>query len=298
MEVHYLPKRRGVKVSAKSMEGVKYLHIQNRDGETWVVANGICTGRKIHQIAEDAAWVFGMMEAILESEGMTFSNIFRQWNYIEGITRVEDHDSPATQHYQIFNNVRSSFYSKAKFNNGYPAATGIGTNAGGVIVSFYATSQTGSDVISLENPLQKAAFDYSKEVLIGDDEYEGFCKCTPKFARAKLISNTSSVQVYISGTASIREEKTIAEDDVAEQTRVTIDNVEKLISGETLSAVQGKLSGQMQLDFYRAYIKNPSDYQLVKGSCERRWPGIPGIFVISDVCRDNLLVEIEALASL
>ncbi|MFH0758254.1 MAG: hypothetical protein V2B15_13285 [Bacteroidota bacterium] len=296
-EMHYLPDIEGVTITSKNMAGINYLAIEGKGGDKWVVANGICTGKKKHQIAEDSDWVFGVMETILQSEGLDFSNIFRQWNYIEGITTVELKENAENQHYQLFNNVRSKYYATSEFVNGYPAATGIGTMAGGVVISFYATTQSGPNVISVENPLQKAAFEYSEEVLVGEAAYKGFCKCTPKFARAKLVSNTQSVQVYISGTASIREEKTIAEDDVTEQTRITIENVEKLISEQTLSNIDGMPAEQMQIDFFRVYIKNPSDYRMVKHTCESRWPGISGIYVVSDVCRDNLLVEIEALAS-
>ena len=38
----------------------------------------------------------------------------------------------------MFNNVRSNFYNQAVWTNGYPAATGIGTNLGGVLVDIDA----------------------------------------------------------------------------------------------------------------------------------------------------------------
>ncbi len=297
IEMHFLPEMEGIVVTPKNLGGTKYLVIESQLGDRWVVANGINTGKEKHQIAEDSDWVFGVMERILHSEGLDFSNIFRQWNYIEGITTLENHAGDENQHYQLFNNVRSKYYAKSEFVNGYPAATGIGTMAGGVIVSFYASNQSGPDVISVENPLQKAAFEYSDEVLVSEAEFEGFCKCTPKFARAKLVSNTRSVQIYISGTASIREEKTVAEDDVAAQTRVTIDNVEKLISKKTLSSLDREIPEQLKIDFFRVYIKDQADYQLVKSVCEESWPGVLSVYVVSDVCRENLLVEIEALAS-
>jgi hypothetical protein len=166
-----------------------------------------------------------------------------------------------------------------------------------VVVSFYAAKAIDLKVSSVENPLQKAAFDYSNEVLIGDAKYQGFCKSTPKFCRAKYLENEATKQVFVSGTASIRDEKTIAENDVVQQTEITIDNIEKLISEETLCSVDKQLTEIPALEFFRVYIKNSCDFRLVKETCEKRWPDITGIYVVSDVCRENLLVEIEALAS-
>lgn len=294
VEVHLIPKLKDADIAFKKIDGNAYLSISNKLGEKLVIANGINTSSPKHNILEDSEYVFSIMEQILLAEGLSFSNIFRQWNYIEEITSKE---GPDKQHYQQFNNVRSKYYAKADFENGYPAATGIGTVAGGVIVSFYAASPKGLHVISVENPLQRAAFDYTEEVLVGDEDYQGFRKCTPKFARAKFVENAASKQVYISGTASIREERTIAEDDVVEQTIVTIDNIEKLISEETLSAIDQPVEHLPQIEFFRVYIKQPGDFERVKETCELRWPKIPNIYVISDVCRENLLVEIEALAS-
>ncbi len=297
IEAHYIPNLKRAEVISKSLEGVNYLVIKNSSEEKLLIANGIRVDNEINNIENDSEWVFNIMEKILQSEGLNFRNIFRQWNYIEGIISVELSKNIESQHYQLFNNVRSKYYSKAEFKNGYPAATGIGTKAGGVIVSFYAASEKGLNIKAVENPLQKAAFDYTEEVLIGDTEYQGFCKSTPKFVRAKFVENAESKQVYISGTASIRDEKTIAENDVKQQTEITIDNIEKLISRETLSSIDQNLTILPKIKFFRVYIKNQVDFQLVKETCENRWPQISSIYVVSDICRDSLLVEIEALAS-
>jgi enamine deaminase RidA (YjgF/YER057c/UK114 family) len=283
-------------VHAKTEDGNLFLVIQNKKGEKLVIANGIGANNGHRSITEDAEEVFGVMAKILHSEGLDFSDIFRQWNYIENITAVES-DERKSQHYQQFNNVRSDYYSSADFKQGYPAATGIGTRAGGVIVSFFAASPEGYHTIAVENPLQKAAFEYSGKVLVGDAEYRGSSKCTPKFARAKFVANHEYKQVFISGTASIREEIIVGEHDIARQTEITIENIRKLISRETLSAL-GRTDQELQkIEFIRVYIKYPEDYPVVKEVCEQRLPGVPGIYVVSDICRENLLVEIEALAS-
>jgi enamine deaminase RidA (YjgF/YER057c/UK114 family) len=295
-EIHYLPQLRDSEIQVKRAKGYPYLVVGRKNGEKLVVANGIGQNNGDHNITENAEKVFGIMEKILHAEGMDFGHIFRQWNYIEDITVVES-DRQSSQHYQEFNNVRSEYYSRSAFSQGYPAATGIGIRAGGVIVSFLAASSEGIRAIAIENPLQRAAFDYTDRVLVGNAEFRGSSKCTPKFARAKLLENKESDQVFISGTASIREENTIGVDDVAKQTVITLENMQQLICAETLSSIQRSDRRLPSIEFIRVYVKYPEHHQIVKEICEERLPGVPGIYVVSDVCRENLLVEIEALAS-
>jgi enamine deaminase RidA (YjgF/YER057c/UK114 family) len=295
-EVYCITNLGDAEVIPKSENGNLYLVIRNEKGEKLVIANGIGQNNGKKSITGDAEKVFGVMERILRAEGLDFSHIFRQWNYIEDITVVES-DERKSQHYQQFNNVRSNYYSRSDFRQGYPAATGIGIRAGGVIVSFFAASPEGYRTMAVENPLQKAAFDYTREVLVGDAEYRGTMRCTPKFARAKFVANHEYEQVFISGTASIREEVTVGENDVALQTEITIENIQKLISRETLTLMDKTGRAMPKIEFIRVYIKFPEDYLAVKDICEQRLPGVPGIYVVSDVCRETLLVEIEALAS-
>jgi len=295
-EVFCITNLNDAEVITRKEGGNLYLVVQNKKGEKLVIANGISEDNNRKSITEKAEKVFSVMEKILHKEGLDFSNIFRQWNYIEDITRVEP-DKLNSQHYQQFNNVRSDYYSKADFRQGYPAATGIGARTGGVRISFFAASPEGYSTMAIENPLQKAAFEYTQNVLVGDAEYRGSSKCTPKFARAKFVANNEYKQVFISGTASIREEAVIGEKDVARQTVITIENMQKLICRETLSALDKTFQESPQIEFIRVYIKNPGDYKIVKDICERYLPGVPGIYVVSDICREHLLVEIEALAS-
>jgi hypothetical protein len=131
IEVHYLPELDGSEIVSKNLDGHNYMVLTKKSGEKLLIANGISAQNSSHNILEDSEWVFTAMERILLSEGLNFDNIFRQWNYIEDITAVDMDGEVENQHYQIFNNVRSKYYSNVEFKNGYPAATGIGTKAAG-----------------------------------------------------------------------------------------------------------------------------------------------------------------------
>ena len=46
----------------------------------------------------------------------------------------------------------------------------------------------------------------------------------------------------------------------------------------------------------RVYIKNQEDYQKTRAVCEDRFGEVPTIYAVADVCRPELLVEIEGIA--
>ena len=151
-------------------------------------------------IGRQADAVFRRMAEILAAEGFAATDIARQWNYIERITRM----APEGQHYQMFNDARSRFYDRCEWPDGYPAATGIGARTGGASVMFDAVREAETD-IPIDNPLQVAAHAYSQKVLIDRPENRG--KTTPKFERARYIADRGEAAIYISGTAAIRGEE-------------------------------------------------------------------------------------------
>ncbi len=46
----------------------------------------------------------------------------------------------------------------------------------------------------------------------------------------------------------------------------------------------------------RVYIKHSEDYAPVRAVCEQRLGAVPAAYVVADVCRPDLLVEIEGMA--
>ena len=223
-------------------------------------------------IAQQAERAFGLLNAILEKENISVGNILRQWNYVERITDIDI----SGQHYQQFNDARSRFYASCLWQNGYPAATGIGTLHGGLTIDLNAYDNI--HTMPIDNPLQTAAHRYSDKVLEAGTQEQ---LTTPKFERARIVGET----LYISGTAAIRGEQTIA-DNAQEQTRITIENIQALL----------RKCHNKQLTYLRVYIKNEADFSVVKRTINRLLPNTETLFVQADICRPNLLVEIEAVA--
>ncbi len=280
------------KIDFKKDSEISYTLV-NVDGYEQIFISGLTGDSKTQGILNYAESAFQKLEYILDKEGFAFTDIVRQWNYIEGIVAEENND----QHYQVFNDVRTKFYDKNGLVSNYPAATGIGIKEGGVIIEVHAIKKNPDlKIVEIANPLQTDAFDYSENVLRGKPIEGCVCKTTPKFSRAKMILKPDSAGIFISGTASIIGEKTYGIGNVAEQTQVTIENMQRLITSETLKkhGVNYEYAAD-NFDYVRVYLKNRSDFDQIRPICEKnfKYPNI--IYVEADICRDNLLVEIEGV---
>jgi len=117
---------------------------------------------------------------------------------------------------------------------------------------------------------------------------------SPKFERAKLLSYKDSGLIFISGTAAVVGQATVAENDVRAQTIATINNISRLISKENLRNHGIILSSEPgPFSYLRAYVKYEKDIPEVKKICRKYYKDIPSQYVVSDICRENLLVELE-----
>jgi len=278
------------KVSYKTYSGVNYTVVDYK-GYKAVHCAGLM-GTVEDTIWEASERAFETALTILKKEGLNIQNIIRQWNYIENIAIVEDVED-APQNYQDFNDVRARYYDDVQFEHGYPAATGIGQDTGGVIIAFIALSE--SDMISIKpivNPGQIDAHAYSELVLEGSSKQ----KCTPKFERAKLVTIGSRNYIYVSGTASIQGELTVHEGDVEKQTLTTIENIKRLFSRENQKSLGLEFDvSKVQFSHLRVYVKHKEDIPAVKKICFAELNCKSCLFLESDVCREELLVEIEGL---
>lgn len=236
------------------------------------------------------------IRALLASVNVRFDQVIRTWLYLGGIV---DDEGP-TQRYKELNRGRSDVYADIHFladrvpsghrARVYPASTGIGTEGRGIMMSAIALATDRSDILAvpLENPRQTPAFDYS----------DCYSPKSPKFCRAMALSCGNYATIFISGTASITDSETRHIDDIKGQTNETLDNIAALISEQNLSrhGLAGLGTSLDGLGLIRVYIKNRADYAQARAVCEQRLGELPVIYVIGDVCRPDLLVEIEGVA--
>jgi enamine deaminase RidA (YjgF/YER057c/UK114 family) len=262
-----------------------------------LIASGISEQYETDNILLQSNTAFKQLQNILSKEEMEFSDIIRQWNYIEQITMNVNHNNSISQHYQIFNDVRSKYYQLANFKNGFPAATGIGTDCGGIIINIIAVKSGNQiSVVALKSPVQLDAYTYSKEVLAENNTMSDFCRTTPKFERAKILLTPLNKSIFISGTAAIKGQVSIPVLSVEHQTEMTIQNILSLISPENLQKHGIKTTLNAEIKHLRVYVKYQKDIQPVKNICLNYFPKIDGVYIIADICRPELLVEIEGQA--
>ncbi len=233
-------------------------------------------------IERQAEALFKRAQAIFDQEEMPYNSIVRQWNYVEKITGFEGEN----QHYQLLNNARSTFYNQTEWVDGYPAATGIGADFGGINVDIDALLDGGKQrcrITPIDNKLQVAAHAYSECVLFDANKD----KATPKFERAKSLDVDGFNRLtYISGTAAIRGEESVANLDVVEQCENTLENMAQLVDeGETM-------------ELLRVYLKYAEHYEAVERYLSQNYSDMDIVYLQCDVCRDELLIEIEGISML
>lgn len=274
-----------IKTEYLSLKDTRYTRVTSEFGKS-VWGFGITSNMEELQISGQIEFAFDTTLQILEKEGMALSDIVRQWNYIPDILDIRTIDTKNQQHYQIFNDIRQKYYSTAIFNNGYPAATGIGTKNGNFDLDFFAIKNNPSiQVVGLSNPKQQDAYKYDHTLLLGDAP-AGQSKKTPMFERAKILKTNEGSMIFISGTASIIGQDTIGIGDIKYQTEITINNMLELIP--KMDNLQTN-----QYTYIRAYIKEEHYFQTVRALCETHFPDVPILYLQADVCRENLLVEME-----
>lgn len=281
-------------VQFKQLESIRYA-VVTENQHKWLVLGIALHEQESIDFEQTVHNTFELAGLILTAEQLQFKHIVRQWNYIENITGTTRVNHGEFQFYQLFNDIRAAFYRKNHLIHDFPAATGIGCCSGGFVLELIALdNQTPVKTSSVKSPVQNNAYDYSQAMLVGDAILPAG-KQAPLFERAKVIEDQHDGLVFISGTAAIYGEHSVEIPDAAEQTEITIDNMFELISTQNLqqNGIQ-KVVETLQPGYVRVYVKNPEHNEIVETVCKKRFPTAPLLLVHSDVCRPELLVEIEA----
>ncbi len=270
--------------------------VTSHDGITWTHCANILPETSSRLVYDRSVSAFQQMRRLLADQGVPFENIVRTWLYLGDIVGPEG----ATQRYIELNRARTDYFADTRFLtaftppglNGsvYPASTGIGTDGQNIVMGCIGITvdKKGVVILPLENPMQTSSFDYGCEYGLK----------SPKFARAMAIAGPGSATVFVSGTASITNSETQHVGDPGKQTVQTLDNIEALIGAANFKkhGIPGIGATLEDLAFVRVYVKNQEDYSVVQEMCEKRLGELPAIYAIGDVCRPDLLVEIEGIA--
>ena len=213
---------------------------------------------------------------LLESRG--FKAVLRFWNYFPGVNRV----SHNLERYHQFNIGRQNAFlshGRSVIDN-VPAACALGSTDGGLQVAFLAAR---AEPVGIENPRQISAYHYP-------DQYG---PRSPTFSRASLVNLGGRDLLFISGTASIVGHQTLHAGDVRAQTRECLHNIAAVVAeANRRTPGAGFQLGNLA---YKVYIRYREDVVSVRQELIQ-FIGAPvsAVFLRADVCRADLLVEIEA----
>jgi chorismate lyase/3-hydroxybenzoate synthase len=216
-------------------------------------------------------------------EDLGYSTLLRAWNYIGGIN-VESH---GIERYRQFNIGRqNAFVSDGRAITGnVPAACALGVNDGPLQLAFLGSRQA---MRAIENPRQVSAYNYPSQ----------YGPRSPTFSRAALFNTAHDEILFISGTASIIGHQSVHPGDIVAQVAESLVNVSILLD-QANKVRHAHLPCTLADVSYRVYVRNVSDLDAIRQEFER----IVGteavaVYLQSDVCRSDLLVEIEGSAML
>ena len=213
---------------------------------------------------------------LLETRG--FSAVLRFWNYFPAINQ-ECHDIERYRQFNIGRQDAFLAHGRTVIGN-VPAACALGTASGSLHIAFLATR---ANVIGIENPRQVSAYHYPSQ----------YGPRSPTFARAGLVKLGGRDLLFISGTASIVGHQTLHDGDVVAQTCECLRNIAAVVAEANRQAPDAGF--RLDRLAYTVYVRQPGDLDAVRNEMAR-FIGDPvaAVFLQADVCRADLLVEIEA----
>jgi chorismate lyase/3-hydroxybenzoate synthase len=204
--------------------------------------------------------------------------LWRTWNFLAEINEGQGDE----ERYRQFCLGRARAFAAAQDHPStttYPAASAVGKKGGphSLEVCWIAGREAGSTV---ENPRQVSAYDYPRQ----------YGPAAPKFSRAMVVPGPVHL---ISGTASIVGHASRHEQDLDAQMRETLTNLDALLTrtrpdGRPQSARLDRNS------LVKAYVRHRGDAAAVEHTLRQRLgDAVPILILAADICRSELLVEIE-----
>jgi chorismate lyase/3-hydroxybenzoate synthase len=207
-------------------------------------------------------------------------HLLRVWNTLPEINGESDGD----ERYRHFNAARQAAFRHCGRNTlgTVPAASALGSPAGSPISIYFLASSREPTMI--ENPRQTSAYHYPPQ----------FGAHSPTFSRASVLSHSIGTNLFVSGTASIIGHETVHLGDVTAQTCETLKNIDAVL-GEANRLIGADRFSLASLKF-KVYVRRPADRIIIERTMASALPASTAIvYLKADVCREELLVEIEAI---
>lgn len=204
------------------------------------------------------------VRVIREARDAGYPHFVRMWNYVGSLN---EHDG-GRERYQLFCAGRHDAFLEAGYG-AFPAASAVGMPGRGLVTYFLAAREPG---LQVENPRQVSAYRYPPQ----------YGPKSPSFSRATVWNGA----VFVSGTSSVVGHATAHAGDVVAQLDETVRNIDTVLTraGSSLEHVVAA----------KTYIRHARDYDAIALRLEPVFRS--NLYVEADICRRDLLLEIEVVA--
>lgn len=241
------------------------------DGTLLFAALSLAESGQLEQTSEHA-----YSELLDFCEALGYPHVLRMWNHFHEING----DEQGLERYRRFNIGRHRALA-ARLAAGWtrPAASAVGSAAPGFHVYLIAGKQPGHPV---ENPRQVRAYEYPQD----------YGPRPPDFSRATSVTLKDHRCLFISGTAAISGHASCHLGDPEGQLQESLRNIEALLG------VCGS-ADLAQLRTVKVYVRGGAGGADLIQQLKRHLPAsADALLVGGDICRRELVVEIEAFAVL
>lgn len=219
------------------------------------------------QIEQSTQFAYEAILAVLDEH--KFPHPFRFWNYLPGINVGNGDDEV----YKKFCTGRlKAFESRGISAQAFPAASALGHHSDGAVFYVFASRARPRH---FNNHRQVNSYDYPRQYGV----------TSPSFARATALSLNTSHFLFISGTASITGHQTLGEDDIEKQLTVTMENIRHLLDTAN--------PDNRELATFKVYIRHAHHLAFIRHWLTTHYPQVEAVYTLADICRKDLLVEIE-----
>lgn len=208
-------------------------------------------------------------------------HLIRIWNYFP---RIHAQQGPLDRYQQF---CRGRFEGIARpgeeVEQRMPAATAIGTETGDLVIYFIAAREPGSH---RDNPRQIAPYRYPPQ----------YGPRSPSFARATSKPWGGDPVLYIAGTASIVGHESRHPESPAAQLDETLRNIRALLQEGQDADAPLRPADFLPLTEIKVYLRDAAHLSLVKSRLDALLPHVSPLYLQGEICRRELLMEIEAVA--
>jgi len=216
---------------------------------------------------------------VTEQQG--YPHLIRIWNYFPNINREQGEQ----ERYKSFCIGRHRACAKSEgFENRLPAATAIGSHSPGFLIYFLVSKTPG---VQIENPRQVSAFHYPSI----------YSPKSPSFSRAMLKCWNGQSDLYISGTASVVGHETRHVNDSIGQLQESIRNIKQLLK-EAQAQTNASAEELQKHTLLKIYLRQAEELAQIDEQINTLFkPEIPRIYLQADICRQDLLLEIDGYST-